>query len=104
MSRAIEFFYDFRSAYASPCVIQLRALDASIDFKPMKVLMAMENVGKTPATVETGDGAITVTGDEASQRGRAAFADSSQQRRRNASSSRRACGVLEAVPPMGGDR
>ena len=51
MSRTIEFFYDFRSPYSYLAFTQLRALDALIDFKPMKVLTVMEKVGNTPTTI-----------------------------------------------------
>ncbi|MBO9126259.1 MULTISPECIES: 2-hydroxychromene-2-carboxylate isomerase [Rhizobium/Agrobacterium group] len=51
MSCTIEFFYDFRSPYSYLAFTQLRALDASIDFKPMKVLTVMEKVGNTPTTI-----------------------------------------------------
>ncbi|MCZ7450866.1 2-hydroxychromene-2-carboxylate isomerase [Agrobacterium rhizogenes] len=51
MSRNIEFFYDFRSPYSYLAFTQLRGLNASIDFKPMKVLTVMEKVGNTPTTI-----------------------------------------------------
>lgn len=51
MSRTIEFFYDFRSPYSYLAFTQLRGLNASIDFKPMKVLTVMEKVGNTPTTI-----------------------------------------------------
>ena len=51
MSRTIEFFFDFRSPYSYLAFTQLRALDVSIDFKPMKVLTVMEKVGNTPTSI-----------------------------------------------------
>lgn len=51
MSRAIEFFYDFRSPYSYLAFTQLAELASSIDFKPIKVLTVMEKVGNTPTTI-----------------------------------------------------
>jgi 2-hydroxychromene-2-carboxylate isomerase len=51
MPRTIEFFYELRSPYSYLAFTQLRGLNASIDFKPMKVLTVMEKVGNTPTTI-----------------------------------------------------
>lgn len=51
MTRAIEFFYDFRSPYSYLAYTQLRLMDVSIVLKPMQILKVMERVGNVPTTI-----------------------------------------------------
>lgn len=51
MTRAIDFFYDFRSPYSYLAYTQLRGMDVELRLRPMRVLEVMDRVGNVPTTI-----------------------------------------------------
>jgi 2-hydroxychromene-2-carboxylate isomerase len=51
MTKALEFFYDFRSPYSYLAFTQLREMDIGITLRPIMILKVMEAVGNVPTTI-----------------------------------------------------